>query len=80
MFDVRLGGAGRVKRPLGPSEARFTLSCLSGVNGRSGGETEFTQKLTDGAGCAGGGCLDPGLALGRAALPPAGKLLVWGPR
>lgn len=54
MFDAWMGGAGWVKRPLRPSEARFTLSCLSGVNGRSGGETEFTQKLTDSVGCAGG--------------------------
>lgn len=47
-------GAEWVKRPLAPSEARFTLSCLSGLNGRSGGETEFTQKLTDSTGCEGG--------------------------
>lgn len=45
----------RAGRPLGPREAHFTRPCLSGLNGRSGGETEFTQKLTDSAGCAGGG-------------------------
>lgn len=54
---VRLGclmwgrrGAGRVQRPLGPLAAPLTLSCLSGLSGRSGGEPEFTQKLNDSAG------------------------------
>lgn len=32
----------RAGRPLGPREAHFTRPCLSGLNGRSGGETEFT--------------------------------------
>lgn len=40
-------GLSWVKRPLGPLEAQFTLPCLSGLNGRSGGEPEFTPDLTD---------------------------------
>lgn len=59
-----------VKRPLAPLEAQFTLSCVSGLNGRSRGETQFTQKLTDSAD-AQEGCLDqaPGRTLSRGQTP-----------
>lgn len=66
-------GAGRVQRPPGPSEALFTLPCVSGLSGRSGGETEFTHKLTDSAGCAGGGVW-PGPGRGREASLSGGSV------